>query len=343
MKLAFTLTLSLFITINAFAQTYLTQVRPVDKKEWGYINQKGEFIIEAKYRKCYAFSEGYAPIYEGKKYFFINKDGEKLNTELSNYKLKSAFGFGLLGFENGMVPVIVGKQWGYINIEGKTAIAPQYLKASKFNGGYAVVKKGESFIIINKAGKETVVSEVVDLRHFSEGLAPFKTIDKKFGFVDINGNKVVPAQFASVGYFIGGLAWAKTMDRKIGYINKKGEWVIQATFVGAKDFDTKSGLALVKEHETWAYTNKSGVVSTVDTDRYNSFVNGLAKGTKGGKVGYYNKDGKWVVEANFDGGRDFKNGFAAAKQNDKWGFINEKGEWIVQPIYGAVKDMELIK
>jgi hypothetical protein len=343
MKLIFIFSFTLLIAINGFAQNYLTQARPADKKEWGYIDEKGEFIIEAKYRKCYKFSEGYAPIYQGKKFFFINEKGAQLNTELTDFRLKSAFGFGLLGFEDGMVPVLVEKQWGYINTEGKTAITPQYLKASKFNGGFAVVKKEDNFIIVNKTGTETVIPEIIDLRHFSEGLAPFKSTDKKFGFINTSGEKAIPAQFASVGYFFDGLAWAKTLDRKIGFINKKGEWVIQPQFVAAKDFDVKSGLAMVKDNEKWLYTDKFGNTITVLADKINSFSNGLAKGKKGEKIGYFNKEGKWVIEPKFEGGRDFNNGFAAVKQDGKWGFIDEKGEWAVQPTFGTVKDMELIK
>ncbi|MDH5365627.1 MAG: WG repeat-containing protein [Cyclobacteriaceae bacterium] len=343
MKSAFTIILSLVLSTGAFSQTYLTQARPSDKKEWGYINQKGEFSIEAKYRSCYQFSDGYAPIYEDKKFFFINPKGEKLSTEIENFKLFNVFGIGMQGFSDGLVPIKSGDKWGYINTDGKLAIELKYEKASKFDGGFAVVHKNGELFVVNKTGEEFVIAGAIDCKNFSEGLAPYRAADKKFGFVGTDGKTVITAQFFGVGYFIDGVAWAKTMDKKVGFINKKGEWVIEPKFLVAKNFDPTSGLAMVKETEKWVYTNRSGEVLAVDSEKISDFSNGLAKGVKGGKTGYFNKDGKWVIEAKFDGGRDFKNGFAAAKKGDKWGFINKNGEWVIEPSFGAVKDMELIK
>jgi len=247
------------------------------------------------------------------------------------------------GFSDGMIPVLVGKKWGYLNTNGELAIGLKYEKAQKFDNGFAVVRKNGDFFVINKSGEEFVVNGAIDVKSFTEGLAPYKVADKTFGFVGTDGKVVIKAQFSSVGYFVDGLAWAKTIDRKVGYINKKGEWVIQPKFLAGKNFDPVSGLAKVKENEKWVYTNKKGEITTVSSDVINNFKNGLAKGRKGDKFGYYNKDGKWVIEAKFDGGRDFNNGFAAAKKGDKWGFINEKGEWVIEPTFGGVKDMELIK
>lgn len=343
MKALITLTLSLLITTGAIAQSYLTQARPADKKEQGYINEKGEFVIDAQYRKCYKFSEGYAPIYEGKKFFFINPKGEKLKTEVENFKLFNVFGIGMQGFSDGMVPILVGKKWGYMNTNGEIAIGLKYEKALKFDNGFAMVRKNGDFFVLNKSGEEFVVNGAIDCKSFSEGLAPYRAADKMFGFVGTDGKIAIKAQFTSVGYFVDGLAWAKTIDRKVGFINKKGEWMIEAKYLAAKNFDQVSGLAMVKKESSWIYTDKDGVITTVSADRNTKFVNGLAKGVKGEKTGYYDKTGKWVIEPKLDGGRDFKNGYASAKKGEKWGFINEKGEWVIEPTFGGVKDMELIK
>lgn len=345
MKVLLTITLSLGLIVGAFAQTYISQAKPIDEKEWGYINKKGEFIIAPKYRKCYKFSDGLAAIYEGKRYFFINAEGEELTTEVNSFKLSSVFGFGLQGYADGMVNILVGKKWGYLDKKGKFVIKNQYDKASKFNGGFAVVKKGTTFYIINKKGEEINI-EATDaylVKHFSEGLAPYSTKGKRNGFINTAGNVVIKAQFLSVGYFVNGLAWAKTIDKKVGYINKKGEWIIEPKFLAVKNFDAKSGLARVKNSDGWMYVNKAGKIISVNTQHYGNFSEGLAKGKMDDKFGYYNNEGKWVIEAQFNGARDFKNGFAAVKKEDKWGFINTKGEWLVDPVFGAVKDMELVK
>src|SRR5690349_2042919 len=91
-------------TAQLSAQTYITQVKPVGSKFWGYANLKGEMIIPAQFEKCYKFSpDGYATIYDtkAKQYYFINTKGERLNTEITSFKIRDGFGFDVDGFVDG--------------------------------------------------------------------------------------------------------------------------------------------------------------------------------------------------------------------------------------------------
>jgi len=348
-KIALTSLLFLLLGISAFSQTYVVQVRPAGVKEWGYANAKGELLIPAKFRKCWEFSEnGLAPIYDAdkKQFYFINLKGETLKTEITDFKLIETFGFGLKGYDDGMVPIRQGDKWGYLNSEGKIAIPIKFDKVNPFKVGFAVVELDKKFIIIDKQGKETVVEvpNLTELKSISEKLAPFKTTDGKFGFIDINGKIAIAAQFLSVGYFEGGLAWAKTADKKLGFINTKGEWIIKPQFTEAKEFDSESGLARVKDGEKWAYVNKKGEVININiSESLDDFFNGLAKGKKNEKIGFYNTKGEWAIEPKFDGARDFKNGYAAAKIGEKWGVIDKTGKWVTEPKWDDIKDVELVK
>lgn len=347
MKTLIIITLSFIMSVGAMAQTYITQVKPYGEKLWGYVDQNGETVTEAIYKKCYQFSpDGLAPIYESKQFIFINTKGEELNTEITGFKLIEGFiGIGgLQGYHDGMVAVIKGKKWGYLDTEGKVVIELKYEKVSIFNNGNAVANKGSDYFILDKNGTEILVEggKLIDIKHFSEGLAPFTNKDKQVGFVNNKGEIVVAAQFLAVGYFKDGLAWAKDVNKKVGFVNNKGEWIIEPQFDAAKNFDPISGLARVKTEGQWAYTNKSGEILFVDTEKWGDFKEGLARGKKGGKTGYYNNKGEWVIAPEFEGGRDFKNGFAAVKKGEKWGFINTKGEWMIEPQFAAVKDLERV-
>jgi hypothetical protein len=348
-KIALSIILSISFGFSAISQTYVVQVKPAGSKDWGYANVKGELIIPAQFKKCWAFSdEGLAPIYnpEAKEFYFINLKGEKLATEISGYKLIEAFGFGLKGFENGMVPVKQGEKWGYLNTEGKLAIPCKYDDASPFNEGFATVKINEKFIVLNKQGVETGIEipNVKDIRSFSEKLAPFKTIDGKMGFIDVNGKVAIEAQFLSVGYFNGGIAYAKTADKMVGFINKKGEWAIKPQFLDVKGYDPECGLARVKSGEVWGYVNKSGEMVNINiSETLDDFFNGLAKGKKNEKVGFYNAKGEWAIEPKFDNARDFENGYAAARVGEKWGIIDKTGKWVAEPVFDDIKDVKLVK
>ncbi len=337
-----------FFCATAFSQTYLTQVKPVDSKKWGYINEKGEQVIAPQFEKCHKFSkDGLAPIYDTKsrQYYFINTKGEKLETEVKDFKLIDRFGFDLEGYNDGLIPIRQGEKWGYLNAQGKLAIPAKYDHVTGFSSGHAVATLNKNFIVLNTSGEESPVeSSVVDVKEFAESLAPYRAADKKFGYIDGNGKIAVRAKFESVGYFVGGLAWAKSTDDQVGFIDKSGEWVIQPQFTTAKEFDPSTGLARVKKGDTWGYVNKSGeFINVKDTDLWSDFSEGLAEGRKGGKVGFYNAQGEWVIQPQFDGSRAFKNGYAAVKKGDKWGMIDKNGKIVIEPSYDRIMDMELVK
>ena len=339
--------LSLLFSSASLGQDFVAQVKLQEKGQWGYVNAKGDLIVSPMFKRCHKFSEdGLAPIYKDKKFFFINTKGDQLSTEVSDYRLfEGGFGIGLQGFSNGLVAVRVGKKWGYLNTDGKIAIDIKYDKATQFDNGFAMVKKGKNFYVISANGEENKVEhpEVYDVKYFTEGLAPFFKKDKSHGFIGTDGKIAIPAEFANVGYFHGGYAWAKTKDKKVGFINTKGEWVVKPRFLAAKNVDLVSGLARIKNENGWAYVNMQGEVLNVVTETYGDFKNGLAHGKKDGKIGYFNAKGEWVIEPKFEVGRKFKNGYAAVRVDRKWGFINLEGEWVIEPKFAAVKDMEMVK
>lgn len=340
----------LLLNTQSIAQQRLvTQVKPTGSDLWGFINLKGDFIIKPQFENCFEFSiDGFAPVKspKDKQFSFVNIKGEKLVTEVSDYRLINILGFDQKGFSCGLVAINQDKKWGYLNTNGKIAIQVKYDDATEFIDGYATVKLGEKYIVLNTKGEEFVVDDkdVVDVKKFSEELAPFKSSSKLFGFIDKNGKIAVSAQFESVGYFSDGLAWAKTKDGLIGYINPKGDWIIKPQFSVTKNFDEESGLARVKIGEKWAYVNKAGEFLYInDTEDWYNYSNGLAIGKKNKKMGFLNNKGLWIIEPQFEDVREFKNGYAAVKKDDKWGVIDKEGKWIIQPSYSAIKDFELIR
>jgi hypothetical protein len=347
---AFSLFLGLVVAGFTIAQNYLVQVRPQGSDFWGYANEKGEIVIEPQYRQCFAFGEdGYAAIYDSgkKEHYFINAKNERLQTEVSGFVLMNIFGFGLKGFSDGMVGIQLNKKWGYLNREGKLVIAVQYDKINAFDNGIATAERGGKFYILDKSGNETEVTApgIVGIKPATEGLIPFNTKDKKFGFLDKTGKVVVEPKFKTVGYFAAGLAWAKLDDGKIGFINTKGEWAIQPNYDMAKDFSAGDKLARVKKGEQILFVNASGAeIVPVAAKSYGDFSNGLAYAKlEDGKVGFINTKGEWAIQPSFDGVGDFSYGFAVAKSNGAWGIIDTKGKWVCEPKFQGIKDVAKVK
>lgn len=343
--------LALILLVNsAIAQTFVAQVKEVGSKDWYYVNPGGEKIITVGYAKGYPFcSEGYAPVFNPvlKEFYFIDLKGESLITEVKGFRLMEMFGLDIKGFKDGMVAIKKGGRWGYLNKEGKLAVLLKYTYVTEFDNGFASVRKGKENFIINKKGDETPVSDpqILTISAFSEGLAAFRSPEKKMGFINTEGKIVIPFSFLSVGDFKNGLAWAKTMDKKVGFINKEGKWVIEPNYLSATDFESVSGLAKVKkESGNYAYVDQKGNLKEFsNTETYGNFSEGLAYGRKGGKVGFYDATGTWIIDAQFEAVRDFKNGYACAKMGKLWGLIDKKGNWVIKPVYAAIRDVEKVK
>jgi hypothetical protein len=335
--------LAALIAITTFlhAQTYLTQVKPMDKKEWGYMNEKGEIVIQPLYRKCYEFTQdGRAAVIMDKKLILLSPDGKQQPTADASLAMDQGKGFydGLMAVKNKE-----GKR-GFINTNGEIAIDLKYDDVTMFHGGYALAKKGGVTYVINTSGDEVQTKHqgTEDLKPFQNGLSPVRDAANKWGYINTKGELAIPVNFSSVGYFSNGLAWARHENGSIGYINTAGEWAIQPQFTVGKEFDPVSGMARVKIEDKWMYTDAAGTLMTMtDSDKWENFSDGLAMGRKNDLIGFFDKEGKWVISPSFEAARDFKNGYAAVRLNGKWGFIDNTGEVVVPCNYAGVKDMEL--
>jgi hypothetical protein len=68
-------------------------------------------------------------------------------------------------------------------------------------------------------------------------------VDKKLGFMDINGRIAIEPQFHAAGDFANGLARVERVDdaesgfERLGYIDTSGRIVIPCQFSRAGDFD----------------------------------------------------------------------------------------------------------
>jgi len=339
----------LIIAWNVFSQTCVTRVRPVGGDKWGYINIKGEFIIEALFYRCSEFSkEGFATVYNEDKepYHIINLQGEIMPIEIKDFVLMSVFYVKVpKGFSNGLVPLRQGKKWGYLNTLGQVAIPIQYDKVTEFNGGFASAEMGGKFMVLDTEGEEYPVNDasVVDVKSFAENLAPYKSSNGKVGFINETGDIAIPAQYLAVGYFSGGLAWARAVSDKIGYINTNGEWIIQPRFEVAKSYDAETDRARIRLEDKMGFVNRQGEVLYIEAEDVGDFSNGLCWGRMSDKIGFFNKNGEWVIAPQFEAVRDFKNGYAAAKMNDRWGMIDMEGKWVIAPSFEGIMDMDLVE
>lgn len=189
---------------------------------WGYINTKGEWVIEPQYLEVYPFVDNVATVktWEGQ-WRLINKNNDEIcefekgieviepgnpiinpDPPLNRSGCTIFDGMILIGIDtNGDTVVTLGSDsFGYANTNGDIVIDPQYRQAGAFNDGLAPV---------DISGRD-------DLNNW-------------WGYIDKTGNMVIVPQFDYAGVFSEGLAYVQTKEPGVsGCINTNGELVISS-------------------------------------------------------------------------------------------------------------------
>jgi hypothetical protein len=84
-----------------------------------------------------------------------------------------------------------------------------------------------------------------------------------------------------------------------------------------------------------ALVNQSGktvVLTNVDTLAY-AFTSGLLPAASGGKWGFMDTTGKWVIDPQFEGAAGFADGRAPVKVGGRIGYVDLAGKFVVNPQY----------
>ncbi len=304
--LALSAVLALSFTACENEQTPLTDTTKlwpaynVATEKFGFINDKGEWKIDAQYDELGTFSCGLAYAEMGDLEGFVNEKGDFLPATIGELEGEGYFYNGLCPSHNDD-----SNKAGFINTDLQWAIQPMY--------------------------------EYLDL--MMEGLAPASLDGEKIGYINKDADFVIPANYNSADIFSEGMASVRlTGGSKYGYINSKGELVIQPIYHYAGNFNEDLAMigTVVGELGKYGFINKQG--ETIIQPMYNrasSFSNGLAAASIDGEtMGFINNKGEMTIPAMYDYAYPFLDDLACVYTIDgKCGFINKKGEYVIQPIY----------
>lgn len=119
-------------------------------EKYGFIDTKGNVVIDFQYDKAFDFSEGLACVSKNDKYGYIDKNGNVI----IDFQYSDAH-----RFSNGLAYARKNNKYGYINKEGKVIIDFQFDDAFDFSEELALTKKDEKYQFINKNG-EIVIDKI---------------------------------------------------------------------------------------------------------------------------------------------------------------------------------------
>jgi hypothetical protein len=95
---------------------------------------------------------------------------------------------------------------------------------------------------------------------------------------------------------------------------------------------TKNSLGLLPQPTGFFHIYKNGrLVINPQFNSIGDFRDGLVRVEIKGKWGYIDTTGEMRIELEFDNTNDFSEGLAAVKLNGKWGYIDATGNMIISP------------
>jgi len=288
---------------------------------FGYIDIRGNVVIQPSYLACSHFSEGKASVVdETKNAGFIDFSGRLV--------IPHQFG-GLGAFHNGLCSM----SGGYIDHSGRWVIPPTFLVAGSFLEGRAIASlNGEDMGYIDFSGEFAVPPRFNRCSQFSEGLAAV-CIDGCWGFIDRAGKLEIPTVFEgpTPKGFRDGIAGTR-IDGYWGFIDRSGSFLIEPQYEEIRPFS--EGRASVKRDGKWGMIDIGGrLVVECQFDELGALNAGMAPAQLEGKAGFVSAAGEWLIEPKFDSCLRFFRELAVVKVGKTYSYIQRDGRtvWTSQP------------
>lgn len=235
---------------------------------WGFLDAKGNTVIEHTYSAVHSFSGGLAQAAEGKnkRYCkFIYPDGTLASDSTFYFRAKWP-----PVFSEGLAIARIHGGWAYVNQQAEIVIDGRFSDAKPFTDGWAIVKRRSKYGIVDKEGNEILPLEHRLIMPFSEDLAAIAKEEdgfKAMGYINRKAELVIPYQFkyspASMKEhmfdFVDGRA-VVVYDTGKGVIDADGNELVSPNFT--KILPYRDGLAIVKEQQKWGVLDLQGKHTT---------------------------------------------------------------------------------
>jgi len=335
-----------FASCNKKATTEAGQLKIVPYRNgdlWGFSDAKGKILIEPKYNNTYLMDDGYGRTYQGELTGLVSPDGKVLAEP--EYMYISMFKNGLASFRKN------DTLSGYLNEQGQVAIPAQFEEAYDFEEGYAFVKKGGQYHLIQPDGK--VIKTIGKWLPLGSG-EPYMTnpryqADKGFsliqdtgsesyfmGLIDAKGNTVLEPLYQSLSIPVNGIMVAQKGD-KYGLIRTDGSVVapLQYTYL----YQIEADRYLVQQTEdSYALMDQTGKI--VIPAEYTSLGTGPGDtyiAYKGEGVGLLDNNGKVLVPLEYTYLFHSKNYLIASKGEGKTGIISTTNQVLLPFEYDNIE------
>ncbi|MFY7809545.1 MAG: WG repeat-containing protein [Fimbriimonadaceae bacterium] len=234
------------------------------------------------------------------------------------------------------VPVVTGTGVAYIATSGRTATPRLYDWGRPFREDRAAVGIEQRAQYISPTGQVLLSLAFPEAGNFRQGLAAVGHA-AKLGYINPTGEWAIPMNFdVFPGAYDGkaefreGLALAKR-NGQFGYIRPDGTWAIQTRFRNAEPF--RNGYARAQTADEQGLIDTDGQFVFTEGEVVGDVSEGLFPVRTEGRIGYADTEGILRIPAKFTQAGTFSDGLAWAVEGGKLGYINPKGEWVIRPTF----------
>lgn len=331
--------------------------------KYGMINLEGKELIPCEYDEITAMEgirDTFKAIKEGKRGIF-NQEGKEIipmqYTDIANLGKDSKEGF-IVKQEDG--------KYGVVDYSNQTVLENKYEEVIKvFGNDMYVVKKGGKQILIKKDGTEllnTGYDEIKEILKDTENGIIY-TKNGKYGVMKTTGEIIIAPEYEELKEAKSGLFIAK-QNGMYSVIDKQKETKIQPNYISIV-YHEKADLYVAEKQDysndmidnTFAIrqsgilidlNEEKGYLTLKQADEYKYFNfkfeekkiadiqvnNTLFKSKKDGKYGFVDKNGKVIVDYQYDDVTEQNSyGYAGIKKDGKWGSVDNKGTLVQEPTY----------
>ena len=241
-------------------------------------------------------------------------------------------------FSENRAAVRVGGLYGLVDEEGREVVKPQYHIVDDYKFGFAQVDVNGKSGLIDRDGNMVIAPnygfiEAIGSDRFR--VSEFRQIGGVIGSEDFSGIRVEFTPSGGVSTSGYGLAFG---SQATGIIDITEHWIEPPLVSREFDKDDPS-LRWVQRDKLWglARTDGSWLIEP-KFQRADRLIDGLARVTVDGKVGFIDRTGHFAIEPIFDNAWRFQLGLdrTSAERDGAVGVIDKTGSWVFQTNYQQI-------
>jgi hypothetical protein len=263
---------------------------------------------------------------------------------------------------------------GAVDRDGSVAVPPRYDWVGRFAEGRAAVRAGGLYGFVDEQGREIVTPQYRIAGDYKHGFAQVD-VDGKSGLIDRDGKMVMEPKYGFIEAIgpdrfrvserrqLGGPRGGESFSgARITYLPDGGVSISspELFFSGSQIMDVidRSGQRIESPIAPRAFDKRDPALRWVEKNRLwglaradgswlvepkfqqvDPLIDGLARVTVDGKVGFIDRIGDFAIAPVFDKAWTFKEGFGrtSAQRDGVFGVIDRTGAWVFQTDYQQVR------